>query len=299
MNETLPDQTVQSSEDALRNEKSLSNRILGYSFLASVIVNIGWIAWVSNSNIFGSASHLIPQKETKIKVFHPIPQKPKPKPPKPLPPPPPPKQHPHVKPPPPLHIARPPRPQPPRPQPVRQTIQVARTTRSTPNQISLPAVPDTPPPTKPFVPTYTPQPAPPKEQPPVPESPPTPPAPVEQPKPVVEQPKPVVEQPKPVVEHKEPEHKAGWVPIDTQDASALGEYASPEISEDDGVAGKTVTVTWNVNEKGRATNIHVTQRSGNSEVDRKCEAIIRNMRFQPAVQDHYFQEAHMSHDFGF
>ncbi len=80
------------SRTILQNEKSLANRILGYSFAASVVINLGWIFWVAHSDIFGSAANIAQLHEKPIKIFKPIPVKPKPKPPKPIPPPPPPKQ---------------------------------------------------------------------------------------------------------------------------------------------------------------------------------------------------------------
>ena len=106
-------------------------------------------------------------------------------------------------------------------------------------------------------------------------------------------------------EVKQPEVKhadfirPGYKQVDVQSATNLSDYASPEVSDDDGVAGKSVLISWTVSEKGRAENVHVTQSSGSPAVDRKCEDIIRSMRFQPAIQDHYFQAALMHHEFGF
>ena len=56
MNETpvgdnLIDETSFQTRDKM--ERSLSNRILGWAFGASIIVNIGWVALVSGSNLFG------------------------------------------------------------------------------------------------------------------------------------------------------------------------------------------------------------------------------------------------------
>jgi len=272
--------------------KSLSDRILGYAFLASVFVNIGWITWVAHSDIFGSANNITAARETKIKVFHPIPQKPKPKPPKPLPPPPPPKQQPHIKPPPQLHI---PRPTPPRPQPPKQTIQVARTTRSTPNQIVLPSVPDSPRPTKPFVPTYTPTPPAPNA-PIVPDSPPTPtPAPiVEKPAPVVEKPAPVIEKPKPAVVR----HPDNWVPIDTQEAQ---EIIDVDVSLDgvtaESISNNKVVISYTIDESGRVRGARVKTSCGNSELDNRVLDAVRQKRCVPAIQDHIPRDAHQTFTF--
>lgn len=58
------------------NGKSLSNRILGGSFAASVVVNLAWVAAVSHSGLFGAASGITQLHEREFKVFKPIPQKP-------------------------------------------------------------------------------------------------------------------------------------------------------------------------------------------------------------------------------
>ena len=264
--------------------KSLSNRILGYAFLASVFINIGWITWVAHSDIFGSANNITAARETKIKVFHPIPQKPKPKPPKPLPPPPPPKQQPRIKPPPQLHI---PRPTPPRPQPPKQTIQVARTTRSTPNQIALPSVPDNPRPTKPFVPAYTPTPpAPPAPV--VPDTPTPAPAPAEKPAPIAEKPAPVVEKPKPVVVRR-PDN---WVPIDTQEAEGVSDV---DVSLDgvtaESISNNKVVISYTIDEAGRVRGARVKTSCGNSELDNRVLDAVKQKRCVPAIQDHIPRDA--------
>jgi len=290
----LPESPEKQPSESAPLRKSLSNRILGYAFLASVFINIGWITWVAHSDIFGSANNLTAARETKIKVFHPIPQKPKPKPPKPLPPPPPPKQQPHIKPPPQLHI---PRPTPPRPQPPKQTIQVARTTRSTPNQIVLPSVPDSARPTKPFVPTYTPPPP----GPPAPVVPDTPapapaPAPVAKPAPPAEKPAPPVEKPKPIVVH----HPDNWVKIDTQEASFpkdLGDNVSTDGIESGSITNPKVIISFTIDENGHARGAHIKESCGNSELDNRFLDAVRQGRGVPAIQDHIPRDAPSSLSF--
>jgi TonB family protein len=290
----VPDSTEEKPSDSAPQRRSLSNRILGYAFLASIFVNIGWITWVAHSDIFGSAKNFTATRETKIKVFHPIPQRPKPKPPKPLPPPPPPKQQPHIKPPPQLHIQRP---QPRRAQPPKQTIQVARTTRSTPNQIVLPSVPDSPRPTKPFVPTDTPAPP----APPAPIVPDTPapapsPAPVAKPAPIAVKPEPVIEKPKPVVVR----HPDNWVKIDTQEASFpkdLGDSVSTDGIDSGSITNPKVIISFTIDENGHAHGAHISESCGNSELDNRFLDAVRRGRGVPAIQDHIPRDAPSSLSF--
>ena len=102
---------IQSPETrSLAKQRSLADRILAYSVVGSVFINIGWLLWVGNSDLFGGAASLSDLKPQLIKIVKPpIPQKPKPK--KKEPPPPPPKHQP----PPPKQ--RPLKPPPPRPHP--------------------------------------------------------------------------------------------------------------------------------------------------------------------------------------
>lgn len=320
--EKLPEAT------STRPRKSLSNRLLAYSFLVSVLVNIGWVVWVAHSDIFGGASGIVATRETKIKVFHPIAQKRKLKPPRPLPPPPPPKQPPHVKPPPPLRIPRthppppphvqPSRPQPPRPKLVPRTISVVRTKAATKNPILLPKNTNKPQPKNPILPGPDPKDAKLRDD-----------------KARADaqaaadakakadaqaaadakgkadaqaaadakakadaraaaDAKAKADRPKVEV------HRVGWTPIVEQEAAPQGEWQSPQIPSDvdpGTLTSSTVVISFEVSEKGRATNIKVRTRSGNSEVDDACQEAVRSMRFQPAVQDHYFQSAHLTHKF--
>jgi len=96
---------------SIAKQRSLADRILLYSVVGSLLVNLGWLALVSNSNLFGGGgvADLTPKLVKLVKP--PIPQKPKPKKPKPPPPPPkqkvvPPKIRP-LKPPPPHQLPRP------------------------------------------------------------------------------------------------------------------------------------------------------------------------------------------------
>jgi len=73
---------------SIAKQRSLADRILLYSVVGSLLVNLGWLALVSNSNLFGGGgvADLTPKLVKLVKP--PIPQKPKPKKPKPPPPPP-------------------------------------------------------------------------------------------------------------------------------------------------------------------------------------------------------------------
>ena len=68
-------------------EKSRSNRILGYAFVASVALNLGWVALVSHSHLFGKGSAPLMLHEKLIRIYKPILVPPKPAlvPPKPAP----------------------------------------------------------------------------------------------------------------------------------------------------------------------------------------------------------------------
>jgi TonB family protein len=268
------------------NEKSLSDRILGWSLAASVVINLAWIALVSHSDLFGSASSFTQLHEKKIKVFKPIPQKPKPK--KELPPPPPPKQ----KPPPKIKPLKQIKPLPPRPTPrptppvPTHTIKVASSNRTV-STLTTPVVPENTGPVTPVVPSYTPAvpvQAPPVQAPPV-QAPPVQAPPVQapsEPKPVaLVKPAPVVEKPKP----------PGWVPIETQEA----DFPTPSVDIDasEGASG-TVIISFTIDEKGRARHVRVKQGCGVSEVDEKCANAVRQAQGTAAVQDHIPRDASYS-----
>ena len=296
------------------NDKPLSKRLLAYSFAASVLINLGWVAWVAHSDIFGSAATITTLREKPIKVFKPIPQKlqPKPKePPKPPPPPPKPSKHPPkirpikpIKPLPPPKVTPPkplpPRPLPPRPQPARpqppqpqaapvRTIAVVRTNNpQAKHQVALPAVPNMPPLTQPFVPSQTPVQPQPEQPKPVVEQPKPPPV-VEQPKPLlVQQPKapPVVEQPKPppVVHHPDK-----WVPIDQQEASFpdnIGDNVQKDDITRESITNSKVVISFTIDETGHARKVRIKESCGNSELDNRFADAVRRTHGKPAIQDH-------------
>ena len=281
MQENLPpnDPNVNPTENpnarhSLGVEKSLSDRILAYAFGASVLINIGWMVAVSNSDIFGKGGVIPPPRETQIKVFkRPPPPKPKLK--KPPPPPPPPKQQPHVKPPPLLiHHSPPPPPTP------HMVVSPVRMSFRSASNIALPPAPPavgpvlpaeigpvTTPPAPPAPPVVAPTPpAPPVVLPP-------PPAP-----PVVAPPPPPPRLPPPP-----PPKPKNWVPIASQEA----DFPTPSVDIDtsEGVSG-TVIISFTIDETGRPRNPRVKQSCGNTEVDNKCLEAIREARGTPAIQDH-------------
>lgn len=300
MNETqLPDTRLDTPppEDTLEKRSSLGGRILGYSFLASVVINLGWLGWVSSSNLFGGKAplDLHPQTVKLVKIA----QKPKPKPPKlkPPPPPPPPKQ----KPPPPLKT--PPKVQPkiikpraaaPHPSPTHQ-VHVVHSTRSNspapamPTGVSQPAVP-----VNPGVETHAPvtPPAPPQPDP-------LPPAPVVQappPKPDPPKPKPTPPPPPPPVVRPKP---PGWVAIDVQQAV---DVPMPDVSTD-GIdtssltPGKDVVISYTIDETGHVKNARIKESCGNSELDNRVLRGIQRGRGAPAIQDHIPRESRHEYDY--
>jgi len=292
MNETQPP-TLQTPEpqvpeapetQSIAKQKSLADRILALCVLGSVVVNLGWLAWVSNSDLFGSAASLSDLKPQLIKIVKPpIPQKPKPK--KKEPPPPPPKQKP---PPPKQRLLKPP---PPRPHPVPHRItpplhrvQVA-TTHNT-RAVSTITVPQTAPNTdqRPTASGDSVLPTPTHVDP-------TPPV-------VHNDPTPVVRNDPPPVVHHDPPKPKGWVPIETQEATAPDNL---DVSADGIESGSTtsneIVISYTIDESGHIKGARITKSSGNSELDRRVLEALRRARCQPAVQDHIPRESHEEYHF--
>lgn len=300
-NQTSPDllPPPESPEaDQARSRRSLADRILAWSFLASIVVNVGWVALVSHSNLFGGGA--VPAlKEHPIKVFHPIPVKPKP--PKPIKPPPPPP--PQRKPPPPIkQIIHPPRPVPPRPQtphpppPVHQMQTVTTTNKNTTTPFQMPATSPNTETTKPTasgtssLPT-PPAPTPPPPAPPQPKyEPPTPPAPQQ---PAYHAPPPP---PKPVY-HPPPPPPKPAIP-DRDEPEMKGSFSDIQLPEFDpgSVNTTSVTVTWSVDPRGHPSDIKFRP-TGNSDVDDAIRNAVQNFRFRPAVHNGVAQTAPMEHTF--
>jgi len=275
-----------------RARRSLADRILAWSFLASVVVNIAWVALVSHSNLFGGGV-VPPTREHPVKVFKPIPVKPKPKK-KELPPPPPPKQH-KITPPKPLKpLIHPPRPTPPRPQPhpQPQLHRMAVATTHSRNAVSTITVPETsqnPDVVKPTASGESTQPTPPA---------PTPPPPAPEPKyvaptppaPVYHAPPP----PPPPVYHAPPPPRKAAIP-DRDEPEAIGNIEGFSLPEVDpaSITNPTVTAEWDVDAQGHPHHIKIPS-SGNAEVDRKLLEWIQNFRFRPAAHNGVAEEAHLS-----
>ena len=279
---------------SIARQRSLADRILAYSVIGSVLVNFGWLAWVSNSNLFGGANvaELTP-KLLKI-VKPPIPQKPKPK--KKEPPPPPPKQKPPpprqrpLKPPPPHQT---PRPRPQRVQPVhRMRVAATTNTHAVSNIVAPPSDPNptvgtptasgeakevTPPAPTPPPPTPpTPEPPAPKPEPPAPK--PEPPAPKPPPPPPPPPPKPKI------ADRDEPEIRGSFSDI------SLPEFDPSTLNT------TSVTVTWEVDERGHPSSIKFRP-TGNSDVDSAIRSAVQGFRFKPAVHNGVAETAQMSHTF--
>ena len=307
MNETQPPTTrtpesrtpdAQEPEtQSIAKQKSLADRILAYSVIGSVLVNLGWLAWVSNSDLFGSAANLSDLKPQLIKIVKPpIPQKPKPKK-KEKPPPPPPKQKPppkvkplkQIKPPPPRPQPRP-QPRRPEPTPVKQ-VAVAHT-----NNVNAPKTFEAPPPApnteigKPVesgpAPVAPPTPQPPAPPPPKTEPPaPPPPAPVKH-----EAPPP----PPPPVHHDPPKPR---IP-DRDEPEVIGNLGDISLPQFDpgSLSVTSVTVTWEVDERGHAKSIKFRP-TGNSDVDEAIRNAIQGFRYKPAVHNGVAETATLTHTF--
>jgi len=284
-----------------RARRSLADRILAWSFLASVVVNIAWVALVSHSNLFGGGV-VPPTREHPVKVFKPIPVKPKPKK-KELPPPPPPKQH-KIQPPKPLKpLIHPPRPTPPRPQPHPQPqlhrMDVVTTHNN--NAVSPLTVPETSPNTdvgKPTASGESAQPTPPAPAPPPPAPappPPAPPAPVYHappapPAPVYHAPPP----PPPPVYHPPP--KPAIPDRDEPGVPAsIDTFSLPDGTDTSTISNPNPTAEFDVDAQGHAHNIHIS--TGNPEVDRLLKEKIESTRFKPAVHNGVPEEGHATHAF--
>jgi len=278
---------------SIAQQKSLANRVLAYSVIGSLFVNMGWLIWVSNSNLFGGASpaELTP-KLLKI-VKPPIPQKPKPKK-KEKPPPPPPKQKiipPKVRPlkPPPPHQT--PRPRPHQPQPLhRMAVATTKNTRA----VSAISVPETAPnvdqkptasgdsavvtPPAPTPPPPTPAPPPPRPEPPA--------------------PAPVVHvDPPPPVHHDPPPPPKPKIP-DRDEPAIIGSFSDISLPEFDPSTLNTtsVTVTWEVDGRGHPSGIKFRP-TGNSDVDNAIRSAVQGFRFKPAAHNGETEAAHMEHTF--
>ncbi len=293
MNETqLPDPKLDAPppEETPEKRGSVGGRILAYSFLASVVINLGWLGWVSSSNLFGGKAplDLHPQVIKMVKIA----QKPKPKPPKqkPPPPPPPPKQ----KPPPPLKTppkVQPkirPRPPPPRPRPAAPThqVNVVRSNRSVSN---APAVPQSdytaPGPVNPGVETHAPEvkPTPTPDPTPTPTPDPTPAPPVVKAPPVVHHdPPPPPPPPKP----------KGWVPIESRDAVDVQNVdVSADGIDSSSINGNEVVISYTIDETGHVKAARVKKSCGSSELDNRVLSAVQRQRCAPAIQDHIPRES--------
>ncbi len=297
MNETqLPDPRLDTPppEETPEQRGTLGGRILGYSFLASVVINLGWLGWVSSSNLFGGKAplDLHPQVIKMVKIA----QKPKPKPPKKVPPPPPPPKQPPPKPlktPPkvqPRHIK--PRPAAPHPSPT-HPVAIARSHNSITPAPSMPSAPPDPGPTVPFNPG-----------PPEPKQPPTPPAPPQPeplpPAPVVQAPKPDPPKPKQTPPPPPPVivKPKGWVPIDTREAV---DVQSVDVSADgidaSNINNNEVVISYTIDETGHVKNARVKKSCGSSELDNRVLRQVQSQRCAPAIQDHIPRESRQEFHF--
>ena len=94
---------------------------------------------------------------------------------------------------------------------------------------------------------------------------------------------------KPEEKHDEEVKPKNWVPIDMQSAKAPDDLSS-SVSADgidaSSLTNTTIIVRFDIDEQGHASNVRVTQGSGNTDMDRRCEDAVRHAHCQPAIQDH-------------
>lgn len=264
------------------------NKLLGWAFAASIVINITFLVLVGNSDIFQHADVLRDLRAQEIKVYKPpIPQKPRPKPKPRIKPPPKPKP-PHPK-----QVVKPRiPPPPPQPKPVVRRaappprVKVAVSTGSHVTSGNGPAMPANPEgevgqPTE-SVTTPPPTPPPPKPTPP----PPTPaPAPPPKPQPAPAPPPPA---PKPAIPDR-----ASPVP-DTGNWPDLSIPGDVDLST---VTNSALIVSFEVDENGHPKHIRVKRSCGNDDIDTQAVQTIQGMRFKPAVQNGVPQEMDMEHEF--
>lgn len=297
-------------DTSIKARKSLSDRILAWSFAGSLFVNAAFIVLLSHADLFGQARNVEEVRHVRVQVYKPpIPTKPKPKPKPPTvkpPPPPPVKVQRVVKPPPPLvkppPTVRPrvtPPPQhapPPAPMPIGHIVPQN-------NTHAVPVAPPNlaPPPTVPVAPAppNTPAPALPTPAAPTPPAPvvkPTPPAPpVEKPKP--QPPAPPVEKPKPVAVVEKPKPEPPKIPdrVEPEIRGSFSDMSLPNV--DPGSLNTTsVTVTWEVDERGRVHNVKFRP-TGSGEMDDALRRAVQDFRFKPKVVNGQAETAVISHTF--
>jgi len=111
-------------------------------------------------------------------------------------------------------------------------------------------------------------------------------------------PPPVVHTDPPPVVHHDPPKPKGWVPIETQEATAPDNL---DVSADGIESGSTtsneIVISYTIDESGHIKGARITKSSGNSELDRRVLEALRRARCQPAVQDHIPRESHEEYHF--
>jgi TonB family protein len=322
MNETPVQESLvdeASVQSRTKREKSLSNRILAYAFLASVALNIGWVALVSRSTFFGKGTSPLMLHEKPIKVFKPILVKPQPKPVKPPPPPPKlPKKQPKIKP---IvqHIRSHPMPRPAThpmpPKPVTHSMPPKPVTHSMPpkpvtHQVQMTKTKN------PIAPGKIPI----KSQPPAKTG------------VIVDNGKPADNGPaastgkttgtgttidlgkpadtdgsKQAGDNKGTEtepakkdtpkgddkqeilHPSKWVPIDTQEASlpdGIGDDVSMDGIEPGSTTNDKIVISFTIDETGHIRNARIQESSGNHDLDNRFLEAVRRAHGRAAIQDH-------------
>jgi len=272
LKEQLPPETEDARPQS--GDSKLGDRILVWCFLASILINLGFGLWLNYADIYGEKRQADTNKVMHIRTYKPpIKRKPKPKP-KVVPPKP--KIVPHI-----VHRITPPRPTPPRPTPHYAPVHTGSHSPTHGVPVAPPDTPAPPVPAAPTVPDAPPAPPAPKPEPPAPPVkyvPPAPPAPVYHAPPAAKPPPP-----------PPPRHPPNYIgDVDHREASIIeSSIQNPDTSAMDAttITGPC-TISYEVGETGRISNVRIKKSSGNHEYDSACQQAIQGARGTPAVQDH-------------
>ncbi len=82
----------------------------------------------------------------------------------------------------------------------------------------------------------------------------------------------------------------------------MGDYSQPSMPEGldlSTLSSTTVTISFEIGVDGSPSDVHISKSSGNSDVDRACEDVIRQTKYRPAIQDHIKLRSLQRRDFNF
>lgn len=276
-----------------RQVRQTQDRILKACFSASVAANLLFVVLVSHSDLFGRAASFVNLREKPVKIYTPVPVKPQLKPPKMVAPPPPPKQRPQppIKRPPLIHISR--------PQPTRVPTHIPKvatpSNRGTITPINVSSGPDVPKPNEQSIPNDTARPNnmaqtndnSSKSDEPLHSG-------------VASQPDKVEKSAAPTIQPLVTVASPPPATPDREEPEIVGSFDDLYLPSFDPttVSVSQITATWDVNEQGHPSGIHLSPKSsGNSDVDAAIIDAIRKFRFKPRVHNGKPQPAEVTHTF--